>query len=256
MTVPPPPSSPSRTRSEFLVALTVGSLAFWLPFLLYLRTLCPTFFPGDSAELSAAAWCLGVPHPTGYPLYMVLGWGYNISVRIAHFRHQSSDGVFWRTGCRRRLSPSDRPLAHSGYHHSRRPSPPLSAGGVVGGSGLRRFNHVVGSVHPHGRPLAHPCFSDLDLDIGPPYRAPSQSAKIPRSCLPERNRVSQPPDFPHLPAPLRICAGGILALAHTSAHARHVAIGSPDGKFRPEYSWPRTDNHAVPLSDPPDPHPK
>lgn len=75
MTVPPPPSSPSRTRSEFLVALTVGSLAFWLPFLLYLRTLCPTFFPGDSAELSAAAWCLGVPHPTGYPLYMVLAWG-------------------------------------------------------------------------------------------------------------------------------------------------------------------------------------
>jgi hypothetical protein len=68
-----PIKSPS-SRFELLGPAISGGVVFLLPFLLYLRTLCPTFFPGDSAELSAAAWCLGVPHPTGYPLYMVLGW--------------------------------------------------------------------------------------------------------------------------------------------------------------------------------------
>ena len=68
----PIPSSPNRFES--LSPYALGAAVFLLPFILYLRTLCPTFFPGDSAELSAAAWCLGVPHPTGYPLYMTLGW--------------------------------------------------------------------------------------------------------------------------------------------------------------------------------------
>jgi len=29
-------------------------------------------FGGDCGELTAAAWCLGVPHPTGYPLWLML----------------------------------------------------------------------------------------------------------------------------------------------------------------------------------------
>jgi hypothetical protein len=28
---------------------------------------------GDGQELASAAWCLGIPHPTGYPLYMLSG---------------------------------------------------------------------------------------------------------------------------------------------------------------------------------------
>lgn len=51
-----------------------GLFAFAFPLAVYLLTLAPTIFPGDAAELTAAAWCLGVAHPTGYPLYMVLGW--------------------------------------------------------------------------------------------------------------------------------------------------------------------------------------
>jgi tetratricopeptide (TPR) repeat protein len=44
-----------------------------LPFTIYLLTLCPTVYLGDSGELTAAAYSLGVPHATGYPLYVLIG---------------------------------------------------------------------------------------------------------------------------------------------------------------------------------------
>jgi len=40
---------------------------------LYLLTVCPTVYLGDSGELAAAAFCLGIPHNSGYPLYCLLG---------------------------------------------------------------------------------------------------------------------------------------------------------------------------------------
>ncbi len=40
---------------------------------LYATTLCRTVYFYDSAELSAAAALLGIPHPPGYPLYTLLG---------------------------------------------------------------------------------------------------------------------------------------------------------------------------------------
>lgn len=43
----------------------------------YGATLAPTIGFGDSPELSAAALSLGVPHPTGYPLLMLLGYGFS-----------------------------------------------------------------------------------------------------------------------------------------------------------------------------------
>jgi hypothetical protein len=39
---------------------------------LYVFTLCPTIYVGDSAEFSAVAACWGVAHPPGYPLYSLL----------------------------------------------------------------------------------------------------------------------------------------------------------------------------------------
>jgi hypothetical protein len=39
----------------------------------YLSTLCPIVYLGDSGELTAAAFCLGIPHNSGYPLYSLLG---------------------------------------------------------------------------------------------------------------------------------------------------------------------------------------
>lgn len=43
-----------------------------LSFFAYIRTLCPTLYVGDSGELIAAANCLGIPHPPGYPVFVLL----------------------------------------------------------------------------------------------------------------------------------------------------------------------------------------
>src|SRR5262249_50248410 len=40
----------------------------------YLLTASPGLATGDSGELIAAAWTLGVAHPPGYPLYTALGF--------------------------------------------------------------------------------------------------------------------------------------------------------------------------------------
>ncbi len=42
--------------------------------ILYLRTLAPGLLFGDAGEFQVAAWTGGLAHPTGYPLYLILGW--------------------------------------------------------------------------------------------------------------------------------------------------------------------------------------
>lgn len=44
-----------------------------ISFGVYLRTLCPTVFVGDSGELISAAYTLRIPHPPGYPTFCLLG---------------------------------------------------------------------------------------------------------------------------------------------------------------------------------------
>jgi Tfp pilus assembly protein PilF len=61
-------------RERIVRTLWLGwGLAVCLPLAIYLRTLCPTIFVGDSGELVAGAHCLGIVHPPGYPLYCLLG---------------------------------------------------------------------------------------------------------------------------------------------------------------------------------------
>ncbi|KPL19539.1 MAG: hypothetical protein AMJ92_02785 [candidate division Zixibacteria bacterium SM23_81] len=48
-------------------------LAVCLPLVVYFFTLCPTIFVGDSGELVTGAYCLGIVHPPGYPLYCLVG---------------------------------------------------------------------------------------------------------------------------------------------------------------------------------------
>ena len=50
------------------LALALGALA------LYMATLLPGIGSGDTAEFQRVAPTLGVAHPTGYPLYTMLGW--------------------------------------------------------------------------------------------------------------------------------------------------------------------------------------
>jgi hypothetical protein len=48
-------------------------LAGGLPFLIYLRTLAPTVYGLDSAELTTGAYVLGIVHAPGSPLYLLIG---------------------------------------------------------------------------------------------------------------------------------------------------------------------------------------
>lgn len=57
-------------RLDRQIAIMIGAVSFAL----ILRTLAPDMLPGDSGEFQFAAWRLGLAHPTGYPLYLILGW--------------------------------------------------------------------------------------------------------------------------------------------------------------------------------------
>lgn len=79
MTVSPEPdpvqASPGRGLpfvGDVIVAIAVGVIAG----VVYWHGSAPGVLFGDGGELQFAAWTAGLPHPTGYPLYMLLGWGW------------------------------------------------------------------------------------------------------------------------------------------------------------------------------------
>lgn len=59
-----------------------------ITFLIYFRTLAPTVLPGDSGEFQFAAWGWTLSHPTGYPLYLLLGgiWQHLVPVGDPAYR--------------------------------------------------------------------------------------------------------------------------------------------------------------------------
>src|ERR1700694_1957581 len=72
-TQPPRPASPVADRPPYLMAscVVIGSL------LLYILTLAPTTQFWDTSEYIAAAYTLGIPHPPGNPLFVLMAhvWG-------------------------------------------------------------------------------------------------------------------------------------------------------------------------------------
>src|SRR5262245_55852019 len=63
------PLHPSRVAAgRFLIWATA-----FLILGIYLLHAAPSAWWGDGQELACAAWTIGIPHPTGYPLYTVLG---------------------------------------------------------------------------------------------------------------------------------------------------------------------------------------
>jgi hypothetical protein len=66
-------------RIDRQIAIVVGAVTLAL----YLRTLAPDMLPGDSGEFQFAAWRLGLAHPTGYPLYVILGWLWQHALSLA-----------------------------------------------------------------------------------------------------------------------------------------------------------------------------
>ena len=65
-----------------------GYLIFALFFCFFLWSLSPTVSVGDSGELISASYNLGIPHPPGYPLYILIGKAFtfiflgNIALRV------------------------------------------------------------------------------------------------------------------------------------------------------------------------------
>lgn len=51
----------------------LGLALFATLFAVYAAGACRTIYVGDSGELVTAVFLLGIPHPTGYPLYVLLG---------------------------------------------------------------------------------------------------------------------------------------------------------------------------------------
>jgi 4-amino-4-deoxy-L-arabinose transferase-like glycosyltransferase len=69
---------PAPGRAGWGMVALVGLIAFGV----YARTAGISIAWGDSPELTAAAANAGVPHPTGYPLYMILGHAF---IRLVPF---------------------------------------------------------------------------------------------------------------------------------------------------------------------------
>jgi tetratricopeptide (TPR) repeat protein len=59
--------SPERRGRIESLAVAAGAFA------VYASGACPTIYVGDSGELVTAVHVLGIPHPSGYPLYVLLG---------------------------------------------------------------------------------------------------------------------------------------------------------------------------------------
>ena len=58
------------TRADLVVGVVLGVASLSL----YVKTLAPTLLTADAAEFQLACHTLGIAHPTGYPLYLMLGW--------------------------------------------------------------------------------------------------------------------------------------------------------------------------------------
>lgn len=69
---PPMPEFLSGGPLDLQAGLLFFATVWAIVFMAYLRTLAPGLVFGDGPELAAAAYVLGIPHPTGYPLYMLL----------------------------------------------------------------------------------------------------------------------------------------------------------------------------------------
>src|SRR4051794_15460315 len=64
--------TPRLNRLTRLDAILAG-VVFVAGILLYVRTLAPDLLYGDGAEFQTLASTLGMTHPTGYPVYLVIG---------------------------------------------------------------------------------------------------------------------------------------------------------------------------------------
>jgi len=59
-----------KRRIDLVVAVLLGMASLAV----YVKTAAPTLLMADPAEFQLASYTLGIAHPTGYPLYLIVGW--------------------------------------------------------------------------------------------------------------------------------------------------------------------------------------
>lgn len=55
------------------IDILIPIIVFIITFVVYIKFLAPSVLQGDSAEFCIASYTLGIPHPTGYPIYTWIG---------------------------------------------------------------------------------------------------------------------------------------------------------------------------------------
>ncbi len=55
----------------------VGIVSFIVPLALYAACMSSSPSGWDTGEMQTSAWILGIPHTTGFPLYIILGWAFS-----------------------------------------------------------------------------------------------------------------------------------------------------------------------------------
>jgi tetratricopeptide (TPR) repeat protein len=81
-----PTVRPAPDSRDYLLAALVAAVLFAL----YAAGASPTIYVGDSGELVAAVATLGIPHPSGYPLYVILGKLWTLAVPIGSIAYRMS----------------------------------------------------------------------------------------------------------------------------------------------------------------------
>ena len=94
-----PPLSPEHfdDAPPYLWQKAIALLTFFLALGLYVLTLAPTVATifDDSLEFQLVTYLLGIAHPTGYPLYTLLGWLFTrLPVGDVAFRVNLMSAVF------------------------------------------------------------------------------------------------------------------------------------------------------------------
>ena len=77
-------------KNAKLIERVVGALVFFIAFITFFLTMAPTVSFWDCGEYIATSYILGIPHPPGNPLYVLLG-------RLSTILFFWSEQVAWRT---------------------------------------------------------------------------------------------------------------------------------------------------------------
>jgi hypothetical protein len=107
--------SSSRGRRKLLdlvvaVLLVAGALT------IYVSTLAPTVLAGDGGEFQFVPFLLGVAHPTGYPLYSLLGWAWTRLVLVGDVAYRMNlFSAFWSALAVGLLYPTSRLLLRQAF---------------------------------------------------------------------------------------------------------------------------------------------